>query len=181
MPAHIAIRPIGPGDEAGVQQYASDARLAATCNVPHPYPPDGGKQFVERSIAAADAGERHVFAVTAYDKFAGLMTLNAVNPAGGTAELDYWIAVPFWGMGVGTAAARLAAEFAFRILGLTLLRSGCLTTNPASSRVLEKNGFVRSATLTNEGTYGAKHAGARIHRHQLRREDWEAALSEVRP
>jgi [ribosomal protein S5]-alanine N-acetyltransferase len=52
------------------------------------------------------------------------------------------VAVPFWNRGIATAAAGRVIEFAYRTLGLTELESFCLARNPASARVLEKNGFV---------------------------------------
>ena len=177
----IAIRPIEAADEADVQRYASDPRLAATCNVPCPYPPNGAQQFLDRAIAGRASGRHYVFAVLADGHFAGLMTLNAVNIIEGTAHLDYWIAVPFWGQGIGTAGAGLAMEFAFRRLGLGLLRSGCLVANPASARILEKNGFSPVGIFINEGTYGSKFSNAQIMRYELRREDWEARVSLAQP
>jgi hypothetical protein len=38
----IRIRPITKEDAPDVFEYASHALVAATCNVPHPYPKDGG-------------------------------------------------------------------------------------------------------------------------------------------
>jgi len=169
----VAIRPVELSDADEVQRYASDARLAATCNVPHPYPDDGGRQFVQRSIIAREKGERYPSAVIVGGKFAGLMGLNAIDLNRGKAELDYWIAVPFWGHGVGTAAARLAVALAFRGLKLQTVFSGCLCGNPASCRVLEKVGFTEIETIINDGTYGQKFDNQPIRRFKLDRADWE--------
>jgi RimJ/RimL family protein N-acetyltransferase len=66
----------------------------------------------------------------------------ALRDAGkGTAELDYWIARKFWGLGFATEAGRAMVNIARDALRLTRLRSSHFTDNPASGRVLEKLGF----------------------------------------
>jgi len=96
------------------------------------------------------------------------MALNAVDKQAGTAELDYWVAVPFWNRGIGTAAARPVIEFAFEELGLSTLQSCCLPGNMASVRVLEKNGFVKVGEFVNDGKYGNKFLGQSMKRFQLK-------------
>jgi ribosomal-protein-alanine N-acetyltransferase len=92
------------------------------------------------------------------------MSLNAVNVRESTAELDYWVAVPFWNRGICTSAAAQAIKFAFDELRLHTLRSGCLKRNPASGRVLEKNGFHMIGELViPEG----KFKGERFLRYEL--------------
>lgn len=58
----------------------------------------------------------------------------------GEAELGYWIARPYWGLGFATEAARSVVGIA-RALGHRRLVSGHFTDNPASGRVLRKAGF----------------------------------------
>lgn len=164
---HVSLRPISLEDADAVQRYASDARLAATCNVPHPYPADGGQIFVRRCEVDRAAGTRFASAVFVDGTFAGIMDLNAIDRDRGSAELDYWIAVPFWGKGVATVAARLAAALAFGELGLRVVYSGCWEGNPASGRVLEKVGFTEMPAVINDGLYGTKFKGERIRRFRL--------------
>jgi len=143
MSSLVSIRLVERTDAADVQRYASDPRIARSSNVPHPYPEDGGVAFVERVMAGRADGHQYAFAIQCDGHFAGIMTLNAVDRAAGTAELDYWVAVPFWNQGVGTVAAREAIQYAFEELNLSTLQSACLSSNLASARVLEKNGFIQ--------------------------------------
>ncbi len=168
MGNQVTIRPVELSDADSVQQYASDSALAQTCNVPHPYPAGGGAAFVERVVQGRETGQRYAFAILCNGNFAGLMTLNAVDKQVGTAELDYWVAVPFWNMGIGTAAATPAIKFAFEELGLSTLQSCCLLGNVASVRVLEKNGFVQVGEFVNDGKYGNKFLGQSMKRFQLK-------------
>jgi RimJ/RimL family protein N-acetyltransferase len=63
------------------------------------------------------------------------------------AEIGYWLAEPFWGRGVGTQVARVLAEYAFSLPDVTRVYAPVHAYNPASMRVLEKNGFMREALL----------------------------------
>jgi RimJ/RimL family protein N-acetyltransferase len=58
-----------------------------------------------------------------------------------TAEVGYWIAEPFWGRGIASAALGRATMYAYTSLGLERLQAMVFEGNAASVRVLEKNGF----------------------------------------
>ena len=59
----------------------------------------------------------------------------------GAAELGYWIARPFWGLGFATEAGRAVVDLARHSLKLPKLVSSPMIDNPASGRVLRKIGF----------------------------------------
>jgi RimJ/RimL family protein N-acetyltransferase len=59
----------------------------------------------------------------------------------GAAELGYWIARPFWGLGYATEAGRAAIAAARDSLRVRRIEAGHFIDNPASGRVLEKLGF----------------------------------------
>jgi RimJ/RimL family protein N-acetyltransferase len=63
------------------------------------------------------------------------------------ALFGYWLAEPFWGRGIMTAAVRTTAEYVFAQFDIARLVSPVFEWNPASMRVLEKSGFVREAVL----------------------------------
>jgi RimJ/RimL family protein N-acetyltransferase len=64
-----------------------------------------------------------------------------------TAEFGYWLAEPFWGRGIMTAAVQATSEYALDQFDLVRLESPVFEWNPSSMRVLEKCGFVREAVL----------------------------------
>ena len=152
-----------------IQRYASDAEIAKTCNVPHPYPPNGSAAFVEKAVSARAARARFAFAILRQGEFVGVIDLNAPDFAAGTCKVDYWVARPHWNKGVATAAIRCAVSTAFTELGLRHISSACLGSNPASARALEKNGFKEIAPITNDGHYGKKFIGETIRRFALDR------------
>jgi ribosomal-protein-alanine N-acetyltransferase len=149
---------------ADLQRYASDPRVSATCNVPHPYPPDGAVRWLERTLKAASEKQKAVFMVLSDDAFCGLMSLNAIDWETGCAELDYWIAGDFQGRGIGTEAARLTVDRAREDLRLKVLFSACFATNCPSARILEKNGFREVGRILNDGIFGRKFINQEIRR-----------------
>jgi RimJ/RimL family protein N-acetyltransferase len=137
----ISIRPVEMDDGPAIQRWASDPLIAETTTLPRPYPADGGEQWARACVEARKAGTRYPFAVLLDGELVGLFGVNAVDLTQGTAYLDYWIAVPYWGQGIATNAGRLVVAWAFDKLGLRELRSSCLARNVPSGRVLEKIGF----------------------------------------
>ncbi len=77
--------------------------------------------------------------------------VNLTEVAGGSAELGYRIAQKAAGQGLATAAVRAVRELAATEYGLTKLRARVTLDNPASRKVLERNGFVARGSLTLNG------------------------------
>jgi RimJ/RimL family protein N-acetyltransferase len=177
----ITIRPIEVGDAAAVQRYAAEEKLARTCNVPHPYPENGGEWFVMSRVEARLKREQFASAVLADGQFVGVVGLNAPDFKAGTIECDYWIGVPHWNKGVGTSAVGLAVKFAFGELSMQTVFSGCWEGNPASARVLEKNGFKEIESILGSDTYGWKMKGERIRRFMLTKQEWTTKHTEPMP
>ncbi|HEY1960816.1 MAG TPA: GNAT family N-acetyltransferase, partial [Rhizomicrobium sp.] len=65
-------------------------------------------------------------------------------------EFGYWIGKPYWGNGYATEAGRRLAVFAFDELKIAILTAGWFVDNPASGRVIEKLGCVRTGTEERE-------------------------------
>jgi [ribosomal protein S5]-alanine N-acetyltransferase len=125
-----------------VQLYASDPKIGATSNLPSPYPQDGALQWFSAVSERIAAGQSQVFAVVFNDSFCGVISLNAINEVTKSAELDYWIAIPFQRRGIATEAASLAVGYGAKTLQSRQIFSTCLSSNEASARVLERNGFI---------------------------------------
>jgi ribosomal-protein-alanine N-acetyltransferase len=77
--------------------------------------------------------------------------VNLIEAADGSAELGYRIAQKAAGQGLATAAVREVRELAAAQYGLTGLRAKVTMDNPASHKVLERNGFVAVGELTLNG------------------------------
>lgn len=140
-PAPIRIVPIRERHLEDIQRYASDETVAATCNLPYPYPENGALQFYKHVNSPQLKGRRYTFAIEQSGEFRGVCGIGREGPYDRAAEVGYWVALPYWGKGVATAATRLLVEFGFRKMRLERQVARCLTENPASRKVLESNGF----------------------------------------
>lgn len=137
----VTIRPLRLSDAEAVQLYASDNRVASTTTIPQPYPEDGGETFVKEAVEAHVNEEAFYFAILADGELIGAIDLRLMNLENRSVECGYAIAASHWGKGIATKAVALALRYAFCELRVDVVFAHCLKRNPASARVLKKNGF----------------------------------------
>ena len=178
MTDDIVIRPLALDDAEAVQRYASDARVADTTTIPHPYPDDGAISYIRKCLDEAAAGTSHTFAIVVDGQVVGAVEIGVVDRAAGLGQCDYALSPSHWNRGIMTRAVAAALRFAFVDLRLTTVRSACLARNPASGRVLAKNGFTETPKRTfTEG----KLAGEEARQFALHRRDWIGVTSDATP
>jgi [ribosomal protein S5]-alanine N-acetyltransferase len=141
----VRLEPISLAHADQVQALASDPLIAATSNVPHPYPSDGAATWIRYTLAQRELGYEVNFAIISCSTSAEVLVgvCGVLNIAGTPrrGELGYWIGVPYWNRGYASMAARELVSTVFRDHGIDRLYSSCLVRNAASFRVLEKAGF----------------------------------------
>ena len=97
----------------------------------------------ERITSSRLSSRARGFVITVDGAVAGHLSLDGV---GGdvlrSADLGYWLAPWLRRQGAGSQAIALAAEHAFRRLGLDRLHATVDQANTPSRRALERNGFV---------------------------------------
>ena len=82
--------------------------------------------------------------------------------------VGYWVARPYWGMGIATEALRRMIVYIRRETEYRSLISRHFTDNPASGRVMEKSGFVPTGEYTtDESLYMGKNRAIRVLRLEL--------------
>ncbi|MFC9129270.1 GNAT family N-acetyltransferase [Streptomyces sp. NPDC057099] len=84
--------------------------------------------------------------------------VNLIDVADGSAELGYRIGEQAAGRGVATAAVAQVCRLAATDYGLTSLTARTTLDNPASMRVLARNGFTRVEEATVGGRPGVRYA-----------------------
>lgn len=139
----LHLRAFGDTDAATVQRLAGDRRVAdTTLLIPHPYPEGAAEAWIATHEASWELGRGLVFAIVlrASGALIGAIGLR-IDPATQTAEMGYWIGVPYWGQGYCTEAVRALVELGFTQLGLEWIRAHHFARNPASGRVLQKAGW----------------------------------------
>lgn len=116
--------------------------------------PDRGDEFFAEfearfaQLLARQAAGTDYSHVLVADGGAVVGRVNLIEVADGSAELGYRIAQEAAGKGLATAAVREVRRRAAEQYGLTRLRARVTLDNPASRKVLERNGFVATGELT---------------------------------
>mgnify|MGYP006273786531 FL=1 len=176
MAATIALAPIAPRHAEAVQRLASHPDVVATTTLPEPYPHDGAAQWIAYVQPRHDAGTEYAFAIlNESGTLVGVSGLVDVTET--TAELGFWIGVPFWNQGYATEAVRETVRLAFQNLDLQHLFARPLQRNAPSRRVLEKTGFTAQQVERHEHPkWGGDDP---VVRYTLDREAWSGARKDA--
>jgi len=158
----IQLIPVNETHIEPIQKYLSNKKIAATYPIPNPYPPGEAKRYVLHEIASYKEQTRYAFAILYKKQFSGICALSKVDHKKRSAQVYYWIAVPFWGKGIATTALHRLLDFSKEKLKLTTIYTGVLAKNQQSCRVLKKNGFKQMNTIVNNGEYDLKFNGEHI-------------------
>lgn len=146
----LILRPFELADAAEVQRLAGDYAIAdTTANIPHPYPDGVAEQWIQYYQNRFVEGKEVVFAIVlrAGTLLAGSIGLHRLDAPDEHGEIGYWIGVPFWGQGYCTEAAAAVIAYGFTRLQLQRIYACHFARNPASGRVMEKNGMAREGCL----------------------------------
>ena len=144
----IRLRPWSASDKASLIRYGSNPRrwVNMTDRFPNPYTQADADTWIEK--CAVQPGPPTNFAIELGVEAiggVGFEILGDVNRK--TAEIGYWLGEPFWGRGIATRALRETTIYAFANFDLERLQAHVYEWNPASARVLEKNGYTLEARL----------------------------------
>ena len=175
----VRLEPISLAHAADVQALASDPLIAATSNVPHPYPPDGAVTWIRYTLAQRELGYELNFAILAREVLVGVCGVLNISGAPRRGELGYWIGVPYWNRGYASSAASELVHRVFTEHGIGELYSSCLVRNPASFRVLEKTGFRHVGYGTHADTKWGPDDRFAI--FELTKHEWEAQGLKLKP
>ena len=61
--------------------------------------------------------------------------------------MGYWLAEPYWNQGYTSEAAAALLQYGFNTLGLHKILATHLVENPASGKVMIKNGMIKEGEL----------------------------------
>ena len=169
----LVLRPFTDADAAAVHRLAGDRRIAdTTLLIPHPYSEGAAHGWIATHEASWELGRGLTLAIArrTTSELLGAIGLN-LAPEHHSAEMGYWIGVPFWGQGLCTEAARAVVEHGFNHLELHRIHAYHFARNTASGRVLEKAGMTREGfrrgALLKWGRYED------ITLYGILREDWQ--------
>lgn len=161
-------------DAASIAQYADNRKIWINLQdaFPHPYTLEDAEAFLSKAMRMEP---RTYFAIASDHQAIGSIGLIAKSDVHRfTAQMGYWLAEPFWGNGIMTAAVRALSEYAFEELGFHRISVEPYTTNAASARVLEKAGFalegVIRASVFKDGRILDQYLYAKVNESALQKE-----------
>ena len=118
-------------------------------SIPFPYPAGEAERYVIRQRSERDAGRSATFAIEHKTEggLCGLVEVRDIEREHSQAELSFWLAAEVWGQGYMSEVVQAVVRYAFEVLCLNRLYAYHMVRNPASGRVLEKNGFTQEGLL----------------------------------
>ena len=143
----VSIRPWKFDEVEYLVKYANNKNISdnLTDAFPFPYTIEDGIKFITTYINDNPA---RAFAIRINGKPIGSIgvfpqtDIHRLN-----AEMGYWIAEEYWGMGIVTKAVKLIIEYGFNTFDINRIFARPFSTNIASQRVLEKAGMNLEARL----------------------------------
>jgi ribosomal-protein-alanine N-acetyltransferase len=153
------LRPWRRGDESALVRHANDRAVWRNLRdrFPHPY-----RKADARAWLATVAGQGEPALNLAIEHEGEAIGGAGLEPFGDvhrrTAEVGYWIGRAFWGRGIASVALGELTDYAFDTFDFVRLEASVFEWNPASARVLEKNGYVLEGRLRRsvlkDGVFG---------------------------
>jgi ribosomal-protein-alanine N-acetyltransferase len=83
------------------------------------------------------------------DNLVGTIGFHTISPVNRTAEIAYDLHPQYWGRGIATLCCRAMVNWGFAQCGFVRVQATALDTNLASTRVLNKCGFLLEGKMHN--------------------------------
>jgi len=144
---NVILRELEEKDVVAIAALANNSKIAINLRdkFPQPYLIEDAKWFVN---FAKNESSDHRFAIEYQGSFCGIIGLHIKEDVyRKNLELGYWLGEPFWGKGIVTKAIGLICGYGFQNLDCNRIYAGVFEFNPASMKILEKNGFVKEGVL----------------------------------
>ena len=145
----LLLRPPEQSDSSAIHKAASIRDIADTMiSIPHPYPTGEADRYIVRQTVELEAGHSVTFIIEhKTESFCGLIELREIDHIHSQGELSFWLKMEAWGQGYMSEAVQTLIRYGFEDIGLNRLYAYHMLRNPATGRVLEKNGFRQEGLL----------------------------------
>jgi ribosomal-protein-alanine N-acetyltransferase len=169
----LILRPLALSDAPAIQQHFNNWNIIQNLGsvVPWPYPHDGAASFIDTQLSKIAAGEEVYQWVLVLRSGDGQAIGNiafrprADHPKG---NRGFWLAEPWWNLGLMTEAVASVNDFAFSTLGIESFYVCNVESNVASRRVKQKTGAVFVGMIELPHHNGL----TRAERWKVTRESW---------
>lgn len=144
----IKLRPWNLGDIDSLTKYANNSKIANNLRdgFPHPYTRETGEEFLK--TVNDDPEKKRIFAIEVDGEAVGCISAFLLeNEQNKTAEIGYWLGVPFWNRGIMTGAIRCMTKFCFAEFDIYRLFAQPYARNIGSCHILENCGYTCEGVL----------------------------------
>jgi RimJ/RimL family protein N-acetyltransferase len=169
------LRPWHSGDAEALVRHANNPRVASNLRdgFPNPYTLSDAKKWL---TMVGDNTEDVILAIEVVGEAAGGIGLHGLKDVYRyNCEIGYWLSEKHWGKGIMSETVAAMVNYAFTQTPWLRLFACIYENNPASMRVLSKNGFVAEAihrkAVIKEGVLLDEHL------YSLLKEEWEGDSS----
>ena len=115
------------------------------------FDPEGFKEITRELLTEQENHDIYMHLIRdSQGVMVGRINLSVLGSDRKTAELGYRIGENYANLGYASEAVKLVLDKAFHTYGLNRIIAGTATDNPASKRVLLKNGFTFSRIIEND-------------------------------
>jgi RimJ/RimL family protein N-acetyltransferase len=152
---YITLRPWVIEDAALLTSYFNNINIWNNLRdyIPHPYTAEDAEKFISSQVELFPT--QNFAILNEQEIVGGIGIILQEDIYKMNVELGYWIAEPFWGMGIGSIAVDLMTKYVFETFAINRIVAEVFEHNKPSMRVLEKNGYFletvrRKGILKNE-------------------------------
>lgn len=142
--ADVTLSSVVPGDANALVEHLTVRAISRnTLTIPYPYTRSNAETWIEARVNQRQAEPKEtVFAIRKDARLIGVVgARDRYDDPDHLATLGYWLAKPYWGRGITTAAVHRFVRYCVDDLKVTRLIAEVFPWNEASARVLEKVGF----------------------------------------
>ncbi|MEL7222194.1 MAG: GNAT family N-acetyltransferase [Bacteroidota bacterium] len=160
-----------------VVQLAGNEKIARmTLNIPHPYQAEDAQWWIANSHRCFEEGTQYTFAVRLKDSTALIGSIGLIlTPKHQCAAVGYWMGEPYWNRGYTSEALGAILKYGFNELKLNKIYATHLLSNPASGKVMIKNGMIEEGILMGHYLKGETYRN--VKQYRLLREEWEVFVN----
>lgn len=145
----LILRELTLNDVPTIVAYAGNKDVAKTAlNIPHPYEEKDALFWIDMAQRGFEDKTQYIFGISLNEthEFVGGISLR-VDSKYDRGELGYWIAKKYWNKGYATEAVGAVLRFGFERVGLHKVYASHYVENPASGKVMLKNGMIKEGEL----------------------------------
>lgn len=142
---NIRLRPWTREDIPFLVRHANNQKVSATLRdaFPYPYTLEDAKNWIALQEKLQTTND---FAILLNDEpIGGIGIIPKKDVYRKTIEIGYWLGEDFWNKGIATEAVKLILIYIDKHFDAVRIVAAIFSNNPASMKVLEKNGFCQEA------------------------------------